>query len=230
MKDANVRNGEIDSQELERQLSCPSGQTGIEVAKEMNETNMGMTLNTIDVLDLQDHQSVLELGHGNCGHLNKLMAKASGIQYSGLELSDTMFHEARRVNQNLVGDNERMFQRYNGIDIPFEDDTFDRIMTVNTLYFWSSPAAFLNEIGRVLKPGGYCVIAYVQKEFMKKLPFVSDIFRLYDDNDLQELVGKSNLKLVQIVPGTEQVRIRSGELVERTYSMAKLGKVFLSNT
>ncbi len=223
MKDA--KKDAIDMQELERQLSHPTGQTGIEVANMLNETNIGMTLSTIELLDLKDNNVVLELGHGNCSHLAKLLSKAHNIHYHGLEVSETMFQEAKRINKDLEAGHAISFQLYDGEKIPFPDAMFDRIMTVNTLYFWSSPKKFINEIGRTLKPGGHCVITYVQKAFMEKLPFVGEIFHLYDDNDIRDLASTSALQLAQIVPKSEYVKTKDGQSVERMYSMAVLRAV-----
>lgn len=211
---------EIDMRELERQLSRPTGETGREVANMMNETNSGMILNTIESLRLRDHHVILELGHGNGRHLNDLMTRAQGLKYAGLELSETMFKEAQKINRDLLDHHEISFALYDGIHLPFKDHTFDRMLTVNTLYFWSDPEALLNEIGRVLKPDGYAVITYAQKKMMKKLPFVGEVFRLYDDNDIAELVGRTSMRLVDIVARTEQVKTKSGELVPRSYAMA----------
>ena len=64
-----VRFTEEEILELENQLSCPSGLNGIEIGTRMNTSNFEMTKKSIDALDLEDRNSVLELGHGNCGHL-----------------------------------------------------------------------------------------------------------------------------------------------------------------
>jgi len=220
MKD---QSGEIDLKELERQLSCPTGAVGLEVARNMHENNLGMTVNTIDFLDLRDSHAVLELGHGNCNHLSILIEKARNLRYQGLELSETMYEEAQRCNANLMRRHDISFTLYDGNRIPFDDHTFDRIMTVNTIYFWKNPEAFIQEIARVLKPDGRAVISYVQKEFMKKLPFIGDVFRLYDDNDVRALVDKSSRKLIEIAARTESVKTRTGELVTRPYAMAAVG-------
>src|SRR5690606_12980542 len=135
---------------LERQLSCPSGKFGLVVGQNMNISNMGMTLSTADLLELEDGNVVLELGHGNCGHLDQLLNKANDLRYFGLEISQTMWEEARRNHFDKLAE----FQLYDGVNIPFSDCFFDRFMTVNTLYFWSDPEKLLNEIERILKLGG----------------------------------------------------------------------------
>lgn len=207
--------------ELERQLSCPTGAYGIEVGNNMNETNSGMTISTIEFLALEDKHSVLELGHGNCGHLEKLLAKANEIHYHGLEISETMCEAAKNNNSGKQAE----FGLYNGEIIPYKDDSFDRVFSVNTIYFWSNPDELLNEIGRVLKPDGLCILTYADKTFMQNLPFVGDKFKLFDKNDIQKLVAKSNLSIVGFKDKTELVKSKMGEKVERTYTMVKIKRL-----
>ena len=38
--------------------------------------------------------------------------------------------------------------------LPFVDGHFDAVVTVESFYFWPSPAACLKEVARVVKPGG----------------------------------------------------------------------------
>ncbi len=224
MKGGTPQDKDIDMKELGRQLGCPSGENGISVAKMMNESNAAMTLNTIAFLGLGDGHTVLELGPANGAHLADVMAKANDLRYYGLDISETMVQEARKINAALMSRYAVSFEHYDGQHIPYDDHTFDRIMTVNTIYFWSDPRALISGLERTLKPGGSCVISFVQKEFMKNLPFVGENFQLYDDNDMRELVRHSAMELVDLASRTEEVRTKSGERVQRTYSMAKLKK------
>src|SRR5690606_16036994 len=148
---------------LEKQLSCPNGDKGVEVGKMMSASNIGMTLNTITCLNLQDNQDVLELGHGNCGHLETLLNSAQNIRYYGLEISKTMYAEAQQVNEKFISNRQANFTLYDGTIIPFQDNYFNCVMSVNTIYFWSNPDALLREIERVLKIGGCCVLTFAEK-------------------------------------------------------------------
>jgi len=206
--------------ELEKQLSCPSGETGIEVGKSLNDTNIGMTLNSINFLSLENKNLVLELGHGNGGHLNKLIEAAKEIKYYGLEISETMWNEAKNMNTTKQAN----FGLYDGENIPHNDNFFDKIMSVNTIYFWSNPIKLIQEIERTLKPEGICVLTYGEKEFMKNLPFVGELFKLHGKREINELVKITNLKVIEFKDKTEQVKSKTGEMVERKYSMVKLKK------
>ncbi len=212
---------EKEIRELEKQLACPYGETGIEIGKNLNETNIGMISNSIEFLELKDKNLVLELGHGNCGHLDELMGAAKEIKYYGLEISETMWDEAQTANSTK----QAKFELYDGENIPYKDKFFDRIMSVNTIYFWSDPLKLISEIERTLKPDGICVLTYGDREFMQKLPVVGEMFKLYGRSEIKDLVGTTTLRIIDSTDRTEQVKSKTGEAVERKYSMTKLKRL-----
>jgi SAM-dependent methyltransferase len=211
-------------QEIEKQLSCPEGTKGVEMAGVMHESNIGMTAATIADLEPDNNCTILELGHGNCGHLSLLLKDAPGAQYYGLEISPTMKAEAERLNHFLLAKHAIHFSVYDGKTIPFPDGSFDRIFTVNTIYFWSEPEKFIREIARVAKPDGFILITFADKRFMQQLPFVKERFRLYDKADLERLAKAAGLIVASIQEKTEQVKSKTGDSVERNYFVAKLRK------
>lgn len=215
---------EKELKEIATQLSCPDGKKGIEMAAMMNDTNAGMISESIKTLQLQDQNSMLELGHGNCGHLTKVLKQAKNIRYFGLEISKTMKQEAERINNEILTKNQIEFKLYDGKTIPFPDNSFDRIMTVNTIYFWENQAELLNEIYRVLKPQGFFVLTFAQREFMKKLPFVKYKFTLFNNQEIKDIVNKSNFQLEEILEKTEKIKNKNGESDNRKFSVAKMVK------
>ncbi|SEC50861.1 Methyltransferase domain-containing protein [Tenacibaculum sp. MAR_2009_124] len=209
-------------QELENQLSCPTGDKGIETAILMNNTNIGMTKSSIDALHIANNDVVLELGHGNCGHLDYLLKKASKLSYIGLEISETMKLEAQKQLLNKEYFSEVSFKLYDGKKLPLEDKSIQKIFTVNTLYFWKNPTQFLEEISRVLSENGICIVTFAQKDFMQKLPFVGNNFKLYNTTDIELLVKHSSLRISQLLHRTEKVKTKTGILVDRHFTIAIL--------
>tara|TARA_R100001369_G_scaffold87737_2_gene123492 strand:+ start:160 stop:420 length:261 start_codon:yes stop_codon:yes gene_type:complete len=84
---------------------------------------------------------------------------------------------------------------------------------------------FLSEIYRVLKINGILILTFAQKDFMKNLPFVKSKFSLYDNCDLSLLIKKTEFKIIEIENMTEKIKSKSGELVERIYSVVKIKKL-----
>lgn len=208
---------EISLHELEQQLSHPEGENGLLVSKEMYKSNAQMIRRSIDTLNLLNNHQILEIGHGNCQHLDQIFKKAVGIQYYGLETSKAMQLEARCINKDWIQNNSVAFLHYNGKQLPFRPESFDRIITVNTIYFWENPIDFLNELSRVLKPDGALVITFAKKDFMQKLPFVKEKFKLYNLLDLKKVLNKTDLSLSDSFSFNETVKSKSNDIVEREY-------------
>lgn len=115
----------------------------------MNKSNIQMTLDSIEALELSKNDILLEIGHGNSGHLEKIYKKGKNIQYSGLEISETIKLEAEKINEKLLKKLQGTFFLYDGIKIPSPENYFDEIFTVNTIYFWENPKDFIAEINYV---------------------------------------------------------------------------------
>lgn len=209
---------------LAAQLRQPTGSGGIEVAHMMHATNIKMTHHAIDKLDLRDGQLILELGHGNCGHLAYLMEQKNRLVYTGLEMSELMKMEAQKTNEEFVMAKQASFHLYDGLHIPFPDNHFDRIFTVNTIYFWQDPEYLLSELYRVAQPSGLLNITFADKRFMQQLPFTQFGFALYDQEGITELIATSLFKTIALDTQTETVTSKTGDVIDREYSTITLEK------
>lgn len=213
---------EKDLKILAKNLANPEGEKGLEIADMMHATNISMTLESIKAMALQDLDSVLEVGQGNAGHLEFVLNEAKNIQYIGLDISETMRKAA--AEKNTAFKDQAQFLVYNGHDIPFQDHKFNKIFTVNTLYFWERPLDFLNEIFRVLKPEGIFVLTFGQKEFMQNLPFTEFGFNLYDNQSLIKMIEKSLFSNYILTEKEEVIKSKTGELVTRIYTILTIKK------
>ncbi len=211
-------------QTIASQLKHPTGEKGIEMGNMMNETNINMTKNSIQNLNISSENRILELGHGNAGHVAFLFEQAEKLKYYGLEMSELMFQEARQINRNFVSQKQAFFSLYDGNTIPFEDGLFDKIFTVNTIYFWQKPEGLLSEIYRVLKSNGTFCVTFAEEDFMKTLPFTQFEFELYSTQKAKDLIKKSDFKIVYTETQTEQVKSKTGELVDRAFTTIVLEK------
>jgi ubiquinone/menaquinone biosynthesis C-methylase UbiE len=208
---------------LAQNLANPQGEKGIEIGEMMNATNIGMTLESIKTLLIEDNEHILEIGHGNAGHLKNILDKAKELKYTGIDISETMNKEA--INLNKEFEDQAEFILYEGKTLPFEDEVFDKIFTVNTVYFWESPIDFLNEIYRVLKDSGTFVLTFAQKDFMEKLPFTAYNFRLYNNSELEELISQSHFKRMKISEKEEEIKSKTGdETINRIYTVLTIKK------
>lgn len=179
---------------LAAQLRCPQGEMGIATGLNMNTNNQVMIAETLNLLHLQADAKVLELGPGNAQHLEALLQQYTISHYHGLEISQTMCEQATAQNRHLTH-TETLFSCYDGLRLPFENESFDAVFTINTIYFWEQPLLLLAEIARVLKPGGKCLLTFAQAAFMQQLPFVQYGFTLYDTEKIAALLKGTDLEI-----------------------------------
>jgi arsenite methyltransferase len=170
-----------------RQLSRPEGIIGRFVGRLMNRRNRRMNETTVDLLHIQPDDCVLEIGFGGGGNLELLGAMASGGRVVGLDLSETMVEEARRRHRRLL-DEGRLELALGSVEaLPFEDQQFHKVCTVNTIYCWPHPGAAAREIHRVLKPSGVLVIAFRPRACIEHLGLHSYV-NTYNDEDVERLL------------------------------------------
>ena len=200
---------EEDLKEIASQLGNPTGKGGVKTGEMMNLSNNAMIATTVALLGIQQGQTILEIGPGNGKHVNAILDASEDLRYTGLDISETMIVEATQLNSIRVMEGTVNFVLSNGKTIPFAADSFDRIFTVNTVYFWKDPVFYATEILRVLKPGGIFNLALADKSFMEKLPFTKYGFQLYDSKSVNKLMVSSGFEIVDIV---EQIDITIGNM------------------
>ena len=135
-----------------------------------------------------------------------------------------MFEEARSINQHYIDNGQASFYLYDGKKVPFKDNEYDRVFSVNTLYFWEEPENLFLEIYRVLKPKGSVCIAYVDPDFMKTLPFTKWGFEFYTEEKIRNTISKTRFKIVSIGKHEEVVTSKLGKKVNRVFNTLVLEK------
>lgn len=211
------QHSEEDLKNIAKQLSCPEGEHGIKTGEMMHASNIGMTSSGIDAINLQNNDTVLEIGHSNGAHIAQLLSKAEKIEYYGADISETIIKEAEKINQHFIDKGMVHFNLTDGNNLPFENDRFDKIFTVNTIYFWPNPGEYLKEIKRTLKPNGTFALCFADKTFMQNLPFTPYGFTLYEVEKVKELLENTGFTIKNIIKKLEQVQSKTGEQVEREY-------------
>jgi ubiquinone/menaquinone biosynthesis C-methylase UbiE len=143
---------------IDRQHRLPHGLLGCLIGEKMVWQHQPETDWTVELLDLQPHDRVVELGSG-AGRGLVLAAHAAGLSLvAGMDLSPTMLHVAsRRIRRAGQRDQVRLL-RGDLEALPYRDGSLDKIWSVHTFYFWADPEAVFADLLRVLAPGGRIVV------------------------------------------------------------------------
>lgn len=187
---------EEDLKELASQLRKPQGEKGLRVGEQMNIGNLMINRHTIALLKANTNNTILEIGMGNGNFVGELLAAYPDCTYTGCDYSADMVQASKNRNEEWILKGKATFVMGNANNLPFENNSFDRIFTINTVYFWDNPAKVLSECKRVLKPGGQLLIGIRPKEIMEKYLFVKYDFTLFSKEELCSMLQNNGFKIV----------------------------------
>jgi ubiquinone/menaquinone biosynthesis C-methylase UbiE len=100
-------------------------------------------------------KSILEVGSGRGGGADFLVRSLQPKSYIGLDLSE---ENVAFCNKTFARNGLR-FQRGDAQNLPFPEAQFDRVVNVESSHCYPKPELFLQEVFRVLKPGGYFLMS-----------------------------------------------------------------------
>ncbi|MCK0147262.1 class I SAM-dependent methyltransferase [Arenibacter sp. F26102] len=142
---------------------------------------------TVDLMDIQPDDDILEIGFGNGANIKLLLQRAVNGTVTGVEISDTAIEMASRKNAKFISEGKVNLLKAAGNALPFKDGVFDKACTVATAYVIEDPGAVFREMYRVLKPnGGVAVTFPVRENFIKFKPVAAEGFYLHQLADLEK--------------------------------------------
>jgi ubiquinone/menaquinone biosynthesis C-methylase UbiE len=118
---------------------------------EMEGHHSDITEQTLSLMDIQPGDRILDLGCGT-GWASRRMARlAQGGEVVGLDVADEMLRRAEEASsafrnvRYVWGSAER---------IPESDNAFSKVLSVESFYYYSDQGKALDELRRVMVPGG----------------------------------------------------------------------------
>lgn len=123
--------------------------------EEMENHHISITQQTLALMDLKPGQRVLDLGCG-AGWASRLLAQAVGGgsqpgRVVGLDVSDEMIRRARAAS---IQHDNLLFVVGSAEHIPWEENFFDKVLSVESFYYYGDQECALAEMFRVMAPKG----------------------------------------------------------------------------
>ena len=120
------------------------------------------TRQLIDLMDIEEHDNVVDLGCGVGWATRVLAQKAARGIVLGVDLSDQMIAQARTAYRNPPN---ALFLVADASGIPCADAFFNTLLSVESIYYCPDLEAAFSEVRRILKPGGrvFFLISYYKE-------------------------------------------------------------------
>ena len=152
----------------------------------LNRINRRLIDSTLTLLDVKPEYDILEIGFGGGSAISHLAGQAGSGVITGVDISPEMIRRAERRFRGEIRGGRLRVHLGDVTHLKFAEAAFDRVFTVNTLYFWPDVPLGFSEIHRVLRSGGLAAITIRSKEVMERSSLTQHGFRLFS---AEEVVG-----------------------------------------
>ena len=174
-----------------KQLGSPSGFFGRLLMGFLNRGNVDMNDFTMEQLNLQSGERILEIGFGGGYLLDKIIATQTPSFVAGIDPSVDVLQIGNKKFARQIQQGYMELKQASGESLPYSDRFFDTVYTVNTIYFWSDAKSVLDECHRVLKPNGKLVICYCSPASLEQMKLTQHGFTAYESEELEQMMQNS---------------------------------------
>jgi ubiquinone/menaquinone biosynthesis C-methylase UbiE len=117
----------------------------------MEKSHWEITRQLIELMALQSHDNVADLGCGVGWATRVIAQKASRGLVVGIDLSDLMIEQAISEYRNPPN---TLFLVADAARIPCSDAFFTSLLSVESIYYYPNMEGAFEEVHRILRPGG----------------------------------------------------------------------------
>lgn len=128
----------------------------------MARTNRECAAWVAGLLEVAPDDKVLEIGCGPGTGIAILARAAPSGHVTGVDPSSEMIEQASARNARAIARGHVELRLGSAECLPFAENHFDKAMTINSLQVWRSPIIGLQEVSRVLRPGGRIALGFTR--------------------------------------------------------------------
>ncbi|MBO7138444.1 MAG: class I SAM-dependent methyltransferase [Bacteroidaceae bacterium] len=175
----------------------PQGRMGRAMLKFMNLCHAPLTNWGLSHIDFEDGWTMLDIGCGGGATLRRLLKRSDGSRVYGIDISEESVTKAKKVNEKVL-DKQVFVQQGSAESLPYEDEKFDLVTAVETVYFWPNLPGCFAEVLRVLKPGGRFAIMVEVVSADSKWTNLVDGMKSYSPEQLQQMLEETGFTQMEI--------------------------------
>ena len=179
------------------QCARPEGSLGRAMLCFRNYTHAPLTNWGLKLVNVQDGWTMLDVGCGGGFTIRRLLKRSKDAQVYGIDISEESVTKARKVNADVL-DKQVYVTQGSAEQLPYSDEMFDLVTAVETVYFWPNLPDCLQEVRRVLKPGGKFAIMVEVVDSDSKWTSIVDGMTAYTPEQLKTLLDDAGFIQTEI--------------------------------
>lgn len=192
---------------LARQFAKPSRVLGpLVLAPIWNRRNRALNDAALSLLGFASDDEVLEIGFGGGYLLGRALARVTRGHVAGIDVSEAMTQHCRRRYRNEWRSGRLVLECASVDQIPFDDGRFNKVYSVNSIFYWLDVPAAIRECWRVTADGGTLVLVFTSRASLKNRPFARQGLSLLDGAEVGRLLQDAGFDVSRIEEAADRHR------------------------
>ncbi len=192
---------------LAQQLGNPSAfWAGWIFPRLWNRRNRALNDVVLQVLALRPQDRVLEIGFGGGYLLSRIAAIASDGFVAGVDIAPAMVAFGEKRLRPWIQSGKVAVRVASAERLPFADGCFDKVCSVNSIFYWSDAAGACAEMQRVLVEGGMMALCFTERASLAGRSFAQHSLHLYEAAEVRGLLQVAGFHEITMIPGSDRHR------------------------
>jgi ubiquinone/menaquinone biosynthesis C-methylase UbiE len=141
-----------------------------------------------EIMSVKKDDHILEIGFGTGKLIYEMAKRIDKGLVQGVDFSSTMVSIAQRRNKKHISKGKVRIIEGDFDEMSFKGESFNKVCSINTIYFWPEPETTAKNIANILKPGGMFVVAFEDIAQLEQRQLSNEVFRLYSKDDVKNLL------------------------------------------
>jgi len=192
---------------LARQLSKPSKVIGpLVLAQLWIHRNKALNDAALRLLAFESGDNALEVGFGGGYLLGEALVRVTHGLVAGIDVSAAMTDHCRSRYQHHILAGKLELQCASVSKIPYGDKRFNKVYSVNSLFYWPDVRQGIQECWRVMVEGGTLVLVFTSSASLKGKSFARHGLVLHDGADIATIMRDIGFEVTQVEEASDAHR------------------------
>jgi ubiquinone/menaquinone biosynthesis C-methylase UbiE len=180
---------------LARQLARPGSILGpLLLAPLWNRRNAALNDAAFQAMGLKPTDRVLEVGFGGGYLIRRISVEVKTGLVAGVDMSEAMLAFVERKQRRLMAKGQLILKCAPAENLPFPDESFSQICSVNAVFYWRDPEQAFQEMGRVARTGARLTLCFTDKESLARRGFSRYGLSLLSAEDIQAMTERTGFR------------------------------------
>lgn len=145
---------------ISRQFENPKGVIGKLVGMIMTYNNNERSNWAVSLMNVKPDDTILEIGFGPGITIKEISKKIVSGLITGVDWSEVMLQQAAKKNQASMKKGRVKLEQKDVVDLQYSGNNFDKIIAINTNFFWEDQVEVYKKLKEYLKSQGKIYIVF----------------------------------------------------------------------